>query len=155
MVGTRLKVATPLDVVAVAVVVDPLVKWPPELIVIVTVLLLSVVTVLPFESSTRTVTAVVIVVPEIVLLGCTPKTSLFAAPAFTVSSCVAEVMVLGDVLAAVIVGVPAAVSVYVKLALLAPVAIDSGLAGVNVTVPPELLDSVTVLVASVVFALPY
>jgi len=63
-------------------------------------------------------------------------------------------MVVGEVLAAVIVGVPAFVSVYVKLALLEPLAIDK-LAGVNVTVPVELLDSVTVLVASVVFALPY
>jgi hypothetical protein len=77
-----------------------------------------------------------------------------AAAAFTVSCCEAEVMVVGEVLAAVIVGVPAFVSVYVKLALLEPLAIDK-LAGVNVTVPVELLDSVTVLVASVVFALPY
>jgi hypothetical protein len=43
----------------------------------------------------------------------------------------------------------------VKLAVLDPLLIDSGLAGVNVTVPVELLDSVTVLVASVVFGLPY
>jgi hypothetical protein len=36
---------------------------------------------------------------------------LFAAAAFTVSVCVAEVIVVGEVLAAVIVGVPAFVSV--------------------------------------------
>ena len=79
---------------------------------------------------------------------------MLAVPAFTVSVCVAAVMVVGEVLAAVIVGVPAFVSIYVKLALLDPVGIDSGLVGLNVTVPIELLDSVTVLVASVVFALP-
>jgi hypothetical protein len=88
------------------------------------------------------------------VLGTVVYTSLLAAAALTVSCCVAEVMVLGEVLAAVIVGVPAAVSLYVKLALLDPLGIDNGLAGVNVTVPPELLDNVTVLVASVVFALP-
>ena len=63
-----------------------------------------------------------------------------------------EVIVLGDVLAAVIVGVPAFVSVYVKLALLDPLAIVND-TGANVTVPVELLDNVTVLLASVVFGL--
>ena len=38
-------------------------------------------------------------------------TSLFAEAGLTVSTCVAEVIVLGDVLAAVIVGVPDFVSV--------------------------------------------
>ena len=71
----------------------------------------------------------------------------------TVSCCVAEVMVVGEVLAAVIVGVPALVSVQVKLAVLEPVAID-GLEGVNVTVPVEELDRVIALVASVVLGLP-
>jgi hypothetical protein len=37
--------------------------------------------------------------------------NLLAAAAFTVSFCVAEVIAVGDVLAAVIVGVPAFVSV--------------------------------------------
>jgi hypothetical protein len=41
----------------------------------------------------------------------------------------------------------------VKVALLDPLVIDNEL-GVNVTVPPEVLDSVTVRVASVVFGLP-
>ena len=81
------------------------------------------------------------------------KTSFDATSALTVSSCVAEVIVVGTVLAAVIVGVPAFVSVYVKLALLDPFGIDSGLAGVNVTVPVELLARVTVRVASVVLGL--
>jgi uncharacterized membrane protein YciS (DUF1049 family) len=80
--------------------------------------------------------------------------TLFAKAAFTVSSCVAEVMVVGEVLAAVIVGVPAFVSVYVKLTLLEPLVIDK-LVGLNVTVPLELLDSVTGLVASAAFGLPY
>jgi hypothetical protein len=88
------------------------------------------------------------------VLGCTLNATLFANAAFTVSSCVAEAMVVGEVLAAVIVGVPAFVSVYVKLTLLEPLAIDK-LVGLNVTVPLELLDSVTVLVASAVFGLPY
>ena len=92
--------------------------------------------------------------PAVTVTGAVVKTSFVVAAAFTVSVCVAEVMVVGEVLAAVIVGVPAAVSVYVKLALLEPLGIDSGLAGVNVTVPVELLATVTVLVASVVFGLP-
>jgi hypothetical protein len=54
----------------------------------------------------------------------------------------------------VIVGVPLSVSVYVKVAVLDPSAIDSGLAGVKVAVPVELLDSATLIVASAVFALP-
>ncbi len=78
---------------------------------------------------------------------------MLAAPAFTVSVCVADVIVDGEVLAAVIVGLPALVSVYVKLALLEPFAIDK-LDGVNVTVPVELLDKVTVRVASEVTGLP-
>jgi hypothetical protein len=88
------------------------------------------------------------------VLGCTLNATLFANAAFTVASCVAEVMAVGEVLAAVIVGVPALVSVYVKLTLLEPLVIDK-LVGLNVTVPLELLDSVTVLVASAVFGLPY
>jgi hypothetical protein len=43
----------------------------------------------------------------------------------------------------------------VKVALLEPLLIVNGLAGLNVTVPPEVLDSVTVRAASAVFALPY
>ena len=93
-------------------------------------------------------------VPAVSVCVAVVNTSFEAAAALTVSCCVAEVMVLGEVLAAVIVGVPALVSVYVKLALLEPTLIDNGLAGLNVTVPLELLDSVTALVASVVFALP-
>jgi hypothetical protein len=42
----------------------------------------------------------------------------------------------------------------VKLALLEPPAIER-LVGLKVTVPVELLDKVTALVASVVFGLPY
>ena len=71
-----------------------------------------------------------------------------------VSICVAEVIVVGEVLAAVTVGVPAFVSVYVKLTLLAPVLMVKGLVGLNVTVPVELLDSIIVRFASVLFGLP-
>ena len=41
-----------------------------------------------------------------------------------------------------------------KLTLLDPLGIVNGLAGLNVTVPVELLDSVTVRAASVVFGFP-
>jgi len=85
--------------------------------------------------------------------GCTPNAKRFAAAAVTVSCCVADVIAVGDVLAAVIVGVPAFVSAYVKLTVLDPVAIVSGPAGVNVAVPGEVLDNVTVRAASVVLGL--
>ena len=49
--------------------------------------------------------------PAVVVIGVVVNTNLVAAPTFIVSFCVAEVIVLGDVLAAVIVGVPALVSV--------------------------------------------
>src|SRR5947208_4287715 len=91
--------------------------------------------------------------PAAAFPGCVANTSLLAAAAFTVSICVADVIAVGDVLAAVIVGVPACVSVYVKLTLLDPGAIDTGLTGVNVAVPVDVLASVTVRVASVVFGL--
>jgi hypothetical protein len=42
----------------------------------------------------------------------------------------------------------------VNVALLDPGAIDNEL-GVNVTVPPEVLDSVTVLAASTGFGVPF
>ena len=79
---------------------------------------------------------------------------MLATAALTVSCCVADVMVVGEVLAAVIVGVPAFVSVYVNVVLLDPLPIDK-LVGLNVTVPPELLVNVTVLAGSVVFGLLY
>ena len=88
--------------------------------------------------------------PAVTVTGVVVNTSLLAAAAVTVSVCAADMV--GKVLAAVIVGVPAAVSVYVKLAVLEPLLIVK-LVGLNVTVPPELLDNVTVLAASVVFGL--
>ena len=96
---------------------------------------------------------VVEAVPAVTVTAEVVNTNFVATAGLTVSSCVADVMVVGTVLAAVIVGVPALVSVYVKFALLDPFGIDSGLAGVNVTVPVESLASVTVLVASAVFGL--
>ncbi len=57
------------------------------------------------------------------------KTSWLAAAGLTVSFCVAEPTPLVE---AVIVGVPAEVSVYWKLAVLAPAGIVSGETGVNV-----------------------
>ena len=49
--------------------------------------------------------------PAAAFAGCVVNANLLAAAAFTVSVCVAEVIVVGEVLAAVIVGVPAFVSV--------------------------------------------
>jgi hypothetical protein len=49
--------------------------------------------------------------PAVTVTGAVVNTSLVAAAAFTVSICVAEGIVVGEVLAAVIVGVPAFVSV--------------------------------------------
>ena len=42
-----------------------------------------------------------------------------------------------------------------NVALLEPLAIVRGLAGLNVTVPVDELDNVTVLVADAVFGFPY
>jgi hypothetical protein len=74
-----------------------------------------------------------------------------AAPAVTVSCCVPLVK---PVLAAVIVGVPALVSVYVNVAVLEPLPMESELAGLNVAVPVDELDRAT-LVVPVVTGLPY
>jgi uncharacterized membrane protein YciS (DUF1049 family) len=49
--------------------------------------------------------------PAVTVTAVVVNTNLLAAAGFTVSCCVAEVMVVGEVLAAVIVGVPVAVSV--------------------------------------------
>ena len=49
--------------------------------------------------------------PAVTVTAAEVNTSLLAAAGFTVSGCVAGVIVLGEVLAAVIVGVPAVVSV--------------------------------------------
>src|SRR3954467_12484516 len=51
-------------------------------------------------------------------------------------------------------GVPTLVSVYVKTTVLDPLRIVKGLAGVNVTIPLEEEDSVTVRFASVVLGFP-
>jgi hypothetical protein len=74
-----------------------------------------------------------------------------ADPAVTVSCCVPLVKPL---LAVVIVGVPALVSVYVNVAVLEPLAMESGLTGLNVTVPVDELVRPT-LVVPVVTGLPY
>jgi len=49
--------------------------------------------------------------PAVTVTGEVVNTSLLAAAALTVSCCAPEVIVLGDVLAAVMVGAPAFVSV--------------------------------------------
>src|SRR5205814_1475446 len=92
--------------------------------------------------------------PAVTVTAVVVHTSLLAAPTVTVSVCVAEVIVVGYVLAAVIVGVPAFAYTSLFLSLLDPFGIDTGLAGANVTVPVELLASVTVRVASNVFGFP-
>ena len=113
----------------------------------------SVVIAFPNTSCCCTV-IVVDATPAATVTGDVVNTSLLATAALTVSCCVADVMVVGEVLAAVIVGVPAFVSVYVNVALLDPLPNDK-LVGLNVTVPPELLVNVTVLAGSVVFGLLY
>jgi hypothetical protein len=67
---------------------------------------------LPNASSIFTTGWVANATPATVLAeGCVVTTNWLAAAAVTVSTCVAEVIVLGEVLAAVMVGVPACVSV--------------------------------------------
>lgn len=108
-VGTRLlNVATPAE--AGTVRVEPALRVPPLLMAIVTLDEFPLTT-LPKLSSTDTVTDGEMEAPALVVLGCAVKASLVAVVPFTVSVCVADVMVLGEVLAAVIVGVPALVSV--------------------------------------------
>ena len=70
---------------------------------------LSEVSTLPNASSTLTVTAGLIVAFDSALVGCWPRTSLFALAGLMVSSWVAWVRTLASS-AAVIVGVPAFVS---------------------------------------------
>jgi hypothetical protein len=76
----------------------------------VTVLDASVVLAFPYGSCRCTV-MVPDATPAVVVTAVEVNTSLLAAAALTVSTCVAEVMVVGEVLAAVRVGVPASVSV--------------------------------------------
>jgi len=76
----------------------------------VTVLDASVVLAFPYGSCRCTVMAPE-ATPAVVVTAVEVITSLLAAAALTVSTCVAEVMLVGDVLAAVRVGVPACVSV--------------------------------------------
>jgi hypothetical protein len=83
---------------------------PVELLASVTVRVASVVFGL-LNASCRWIVIVPDVTPAVTVTGDVVKTSLLAAAAFTVSVCVAEVIVVGDVLAAVIVGVPGFVSV--------------------------------------------
>jgi hypothetical protein len=83
---------------------------PPEVLDSVTVRAASVVFGLPYESCRCTVMAPE-ATPAVVVTAVEVNASLLAAAGLTVSTCVAEVIVLGDVLAAVIVGVPAFVSV--------------------------------------------
>jgi hypothetical protein len=83
---------------------------PVESLASVTVRVASVVLGLP-SASWRWTVIELDVTPAIMVTGAVVNTSLLAAAAFTVSVCAAEVIVVGDVLAAVIVGVPAFVSV--------------------------------------------
>jgi hypothetical protein len=82
---------------------------PVEELASVTVLDASAVFAFPFASCRCTVIAVE-ATPAVTVTAVLVITSLLAAAAVTVSTCVAEVIVLGEVLAAVIVGVPAFVS---------------------------------------------
>ena len=83
---------------------------PPEVLDSVIVLVGSVVLTFPYGSCCCTVIAVE-ATPVATVTAVLVITSLVAAAALTVSCCVADVMVVGAVLAAVRVGVPAFVSV--------------------------------------------
>ena len=83
---------------------------PDDVLDKVTVLVASAVFGLPFASCRCTVIAVE-ATPAVTVTAVLVITSLLAAAGLTVSTCVAEVMVVGVVLAAVMVGVPAFVSV--------------------------------------------
>ena len=83
---------------------------PVELLDSVTVRAASVVFGFP-AASCRCTVIVLDATPAATVTGDVVNTNLLAAAAVTVSVCVAEVIVVGDVLAAVIVGVPAFVSV--------------------------------------------
>jgi len=76
----------------------------------VTVLVASAMLAFPYGSCRCTVMAPE-ATPAVVVTAVEVITSLVAAAGLTVSTCVVEVMVVGAVLAAVIVGVPAFVSV--------------------------------------------
>src|SRR6266581_4728851 len=95
-----------------------------------------------------------VAVPGAAVSPGTSNCSFTNAPALTVSSWVALVRPLA---AAVIVGVPAFESLYLKLALLEPLAIDTleivevSVVSRNAYVPVESLLSLTVMVASEVF----
>jgi hypothetical protein len=83
-----------------------------------------------------------------------------AANALIVSTWVADVIAVGAVLAAVMVGLPAVVSSYLKLAVLLPLLIVTLVIVVVPPVsrnvpPPEVVLSVTVRLASAVMALPH
>jgi hypothetical protein len=83
---------------------------PPEVLDNVTVRVASAVLVFPYWSCRCTVIALD-ATPAAIVTAVLVNTSLVAGAALTVSCCVADVMVLGEVLAAVIVGVPACVSI--------------------------------------------
>ena len=83
---------------------------PPEVLDSVTIRAASVVFGLPKGSWRWTVMAPD-ATPAVAVTAVEVKTNWLAAAGFTVSTCVAEVIVVGEVLAAVIVGVPAFVSV--------------------------------------------
>jgi hypothetical protein len=83
---------------------------PVESLASVTVRVASVVFGFP-DASCRWTVIELDVTPAVTVTDVVVNTSLLAAAAFTASVCVAELIVVGDVLAAVIVGVPAFVSV--------------------------------------------
>ncbi len=116
---------------------------------------MSVVTTLPNVSSIETAGEAEKFVPSLTFpTGGVVKTSLFAPAGLTVSTCVAEVRTAAAS-AAVIVGPPATVSLYSKLALDAPgpivtVVIVAASVESRKTAPVELVERLTVVVPTVV-----
>jgi hypothetical protein len=116
----KLALLAPLAIVTLVRLVVPFRNWPAgELVVKFTVCVLVAVAALLYASSNCTV-IVPDVTPAVKVCADGVSTNLLAAAAVTVSACVADVNGLS---AAVNTGLPASVSLYVKLALLAPLAI--------------------------------
>jgi hypothetical protein len=142
----KLALLAPLAIVTLVRLVVPFRNWPAvELVVKFTVCVLVAVATLLYASSNCTV-IVPDVTPAVNVCADGVSTNLLAAAAFTVSVCVAAVNGLS---AAVNTGLPASVSLYVKLALLAPLAIVTL---VRLVVPfrnwpaPEVVVKITVWV---------
>jgi hypothetical protein len=142
-----LNVATPFTAATVSV----LVPVNPVLPLLIVTLLLFPVTVFPYWSCTSTVTAGVIDVPATVVVGCTPKASLFATPLVTVN--VPDAAPVSAPSAALsVLSVPAVVG-WIALNVATP--FTAATVSVLVPVNPVLALLIVTLLLSVVTVFPY